>query len=167
MHALPFPLWNNDILNGTANTLGRFVSLEKDYHLIFNKRTAKVLVEIDVSKGILPKIDIVCNSRVFTQRLDYLNMPLKCSYFHETGHLRNTCHSLLQGQPLILGFSDLELYPVSPWNDSPSNSELSPTSPVEPSPPVDFTGMLTPLGPYDSSSPTIFSDLTIGELQYL
>ena len=36
---------------------------------------AKVLVEIDVSKGLLVELDIVCNDLVITQRLDYLNVP--------------------------------------------------------------------------------------------
>ena len=97
---------------------------------------AKVLIELDVSKGLLPDIDIVCNSSFFTQRLDYLNMPFRCSYCHETGHLRNKCTSLLHGRPLSLGFSYLE---------------LSPGSPPMASPPLDSMGTPTSVGPYDSS----------------
>ena len=35
--ALPFPLWNKDILADLANMIGRFVALEKDFLLIFDK----------------------------------------------------------------------------------------------------------------------------------
>ena len=152
MSALPFPLWNKEFLIGIANTLGRFVALEKYFHLIFDKRMARVLVELDVSKGLLPDIDIVCNSSVFTQILDYLNMPFRCSYCHETGHLRNKCSCLLHGHPLNLGFSD---------------SESSPGSPLEASPPLYSSGTPTHVGPYDSSSSTSFGDLTKGELKYI
>ena len=34
---LPFPLWNKYILMGLANSIGRFVSLEKEFHLLFDK----------------------------------------------------------------------------------------------------------------------------------
>ena len=73
---LPYPLWNKDILVALANLIGCFVALEKDFHLIFDKRMAKVLVEIDITKGLIPDIDIVCRDRVFTQRLDYLHFAI-------------------------------------------------------------------------------------------
>ena len=75
MHALPFPLWSKDILIGIANSIGRFVALEKDFHSSFDKRAARVLVELDVSHGLLPEIEIDCNSVVIVQNLDYLKMP--------------------------------------------------------------------------------------------
>ena len=74
--ALPFPLWNKDILTGLVNSIGCFVSLEKDY-LLFDKQTAKVLVELDISNGLLPEIEIVCGDHVISQRLDYLNLPFR------------------------------------------------------------------------------------------
>ena len=77
--SLPFTLWNKSILEGIANTMGRFVAVDDYFHHSFDKRMAQVLVEMDVSKGLLPDIDTVCNSSVFTQRMDYLNMPFKCS----------------------------------------------------------------------------------------
>ena len=42
--AFPFPLWNRYFLVGLENTLVRFVALEKDFHLLFDKSLAKVLV---------------------------------------------------------------------------------------------------------------------------
>ena len=64
--ALPYPLWNKDILVALANMIGRFVALEKDFHLIFEKWMAKVLVEVDITKGLIPKIEIDCGDRVIT-----------------------------------------------------------------------------------------------------
>ena len=84
-------------MTGLANSLGRFVSLEKDFHLIFDKQLVKELVELDISKGIIPEVDIVCGNRVITQKLDYLHMLFRCNFCHETGHLRNACALLRSG----------------------------------------------------------------------
>ena len=120
MPTLPFPLFPKDILTGISNTLGRFVALEKDFHTSFDKRTARVLVELDVSCGLLPKIEIDCNSVVITQKIDYLKMSFRCNYCHETSHLRKSCSFLLQDIPLTIGFTDsepsLESSPSSFWH---------------------------------------------------
>ena len=147
MSALPFPVWNKDFLIRLDNTLGRFVALEKYFHLIFDKRMAKVLVELDVSKGLLPEIEIDIGSSLIFQKLDYLNVPSCYSYHHETGHLRNTCASLHHGRPLKNGFSYLHSLPHSPLEVTPLV-----VSSVSPSPP----------GPYDTT--TIFGDLSDKDL---
>ena len=64
--ALPFPLWNKDVLINLTNLLGRFVALERDFHLIYDKRLAKILVEVDITKGLISKIDIVCGDIIIT-----------------------------------------------------------------------------------------------------
>ena len=64
--ALPYPLWNKDILIALENLIGCFVALEKDFHLIFDKWIAKVLVEVDITKGLIPELKIVYGDRVFT-----------------------------------------------------------------------------------------------------
>ena len=63
---LPYPLWNKDILIALANLIRRFVALEKNFHLIFDKQMAKVLVEVDITKGLIPEIEIDCGDRVIT-----------------------------------------------------------------------------------------------------
>ena len=83
---------------GLENSLGRFVALEKDFHLIFDKIMKRVLVELDVSKGLLADIDIVCGELIINQRLDYLHMPFRCNYCHDTGHLCKKCSLLLHGK---------------------------------------------------------------------
>ena len=113
---------------------------------------AKVLIELDVSKGLLAEIDIVCNYIMFPQRLYYLSMSFRCIFCHETGHLRNSCTSLLHGTPLHKGFSVA---------DPPSRSPMVGT------PPKVSTKDPSPAGLYGSSSPTPYDDLTKGELVYL
>ena len=166
MPALPFPLWSKDILTGIANTIGRFVALEKYFPTSFDKRTARVLVELDVSRGLLPEIEINCNSVVITQKLDYLKMSFRCSYCHETGHLRKSCCFLLQGISLIVGFTDSEpLLVSSPSSSSHLQNPLDTQPLIEPL--TNSPAPPTLIGPYDSSSPTSVGDLTKGELLFI
>ena len=58
--SLPFPLLSKSILEGIANTVGRFVAVDDDFHLTFDKRMARVLVEMDVSHGLPAEVEILC-----------------------------------------------------------------------------------------------------------
>ena len=50
--ALPFPLWSRSMLEGIGNTIGRFVAVEEDFMNSYDKRMAKILVEMDISVGL-------------------------------------------------------------------------------------------------------------------
>ena len=63
-----------------------------------------MLVELDISKGLLPEVDLICGDYVITQDIDYLHMPFRCNYCHETGHLHNSCALLHSGHPVKQGF---------------------------------------------------------------
>ena len=93
--SLPFPLWNLNILEGIANTIGRFVAVDEDFHLSFDKRMARVLVEFDISHGLPAEVEILCKERLLVQKLDYLHMPFHCSRCQEIRHLRCSCPSLM------------------------------------------------------------------------
>ena len=123
-------------------------------------------MELDVSHGILPEIEIDCNSVVITQKLDYLRMPFRCSYCHETGHLRKSCSFLLQGIPLSVGFADTD--PSLECSPSPTlqqHSSQDSQSLIDAS--TDFPTPPTMFGPYDSSFPTSVGDLTKEELLFI
>ena len=110
------------------------------------------MVELDISKGLLPEIDLLYGDPVITQRLDYLHMPFRCNYSHETGHLRNSCTLLRRGRSVKHGF-DLSSRSVSPSPEVsiPSVEPLEPTSEVI----------------YASSSPTPYEGLSKGELKFI
>ena len=61
---LPFPLWNKHVLEGIANTINRFVVVEADFHLAFDKKIACVLVELDISLGLPVEVEILCGERL-------------------------------------------------------------------------------------------------------
>ena len=76
--SLPFPLWNLNILKGIANTIGRFVAVGEDFHLSFDKRMSRVLVELDISHGLPAEMEILCKERLLVQKLDYLHVSFHC-----------------------------------------------------------------------------------------
>ena len=90
---LPFPLWNRSLLEGVGNTIGRFVALEEDFMNSYDKRKAKILVELDITKGLPAKVEILCHECLFIQRLDFLGIPFRCSVCREIGHLHRDCPS--------------------------------------------------------------------------
>ena len=113
---------------------------------------AKVLVEVDITKGLISEIDIVCGDFVTTQRLDYLHMSFRCNYCHKMGHLRNTYHRLCTGHPTKCGFNSLHV----PDPSHPVAISLHDV-PLE-----DSTDII-----YASSSPSTFDDLSKGQLMYI
>ena len=62
-------------MEGIANTIGIFVSMDDDFHLAFDKRVAWVLVEMDVSLGLPAEVEIPCMDRLLIKKLDYLHVP--------------------------------------------------------------------------------------------
>ena len=107
--SLPFPLWNLNILEGIANTIGRFVAVDEDFHLSFDKMMAQVLVELDVSLGLPAEVEILCKEQLLVHKLDYLHVPFRCNRCRNTRHLWRTCPSLLDERTC----SSLEGTPVA------------------------------------------------------
>ena len=64
---MPFPLWSINILEGIANTIAIFVAVEDDYHLTYDKRMERVLVEMDISHGLPTEIEILCKEHLLVQ----------------------------------------------------------------------------------------------------
>ena len=88
---IPFPLWNKHILEGIANSIGRFVAMDEDFHISFDKRMAQVLVELDISLGLPAKVEILCNEHLLVQKHDYLHVLFRYRRCHDTGHLQRSC----------------------------------------------------------------------------
>ena len=78
-------------MEGIGNTIGRFVAMEDDFHLAYDKRVARILTEMDISWGLPVEVEILCNERLLIQRLDYLHIPFRFSYCRSVDHLRNSC----------------------------------------------------------------------------
>ena len=79
------------MLEFIGNTIGRFVTVEEDFMKSYDKRMAKMLVEMDISVGLSADVEILCHEFLFSQCLDYLNIPFRCSCCREVGHLHREC----------------------------------------------------------------------------
>jgi hypothetical protein len=64
-------VWCERSLDIVANTIRRFVAFNGVPLLVSNKRRDKVLVEMDLRRGLLVEVDIEWGDRSFTQKLDY------------------------------------------------------------------------------------------------
>ena len=64
---LPFPLWNRSLLEGIGDTIGHFVAVEDDFMNSYDKRMARILVELDISMGLPADIEILCFECLFSQ----------------------------------------------------------------------------------------------------
>ena len=54
-----------NIIEGIANTIGRFVAVDEDFHLSFDKRVPRGLVKLDISLGLPAEVEILCKDRLF------------------------------------------------------------------------------------------------------
>lgn len=130
---LPFPLWSKSILEGIGNTIGRFVAVEDDFLQVYDKRMARILVELDISRGLPAEVELLCEERLLIQRLDYLYVPFRCSICRSIGHLRHSCPSRFAGGDL----SDASLDKIgSPAPRPPSHSHSGTV--LDSSPPVEI-----------------------------
>lgn len=88
---LPFFLWTEAVFQSIGNTLGTF--LEADMSFIETKAmgTARILTNLDLSKGLAKTIPLQYKDYVFEQILDYEHLPFRCHICHDYGHLANHC----------------------------------------------------------------------------
>jgi hypothetical protein len=56
----------------------------------------RILVEIDIHLGLLETLDIQWRDQLFSQRMDYLGLPFRCTLCRKTGHLRSTCQGIVE-----------------------------------------------------------------------
>jgi hypothetical protein len=56
-----------------------------------SRKIGKILVEMDIHCGLPEVIEIEWRGRRVLQRLDYLDIPFRCSLCRSTGHLRRDC----------------------------------------------------------------------------
>ena len=70
-----------------GEALGDFLLVDIVSSNVFRTTYACILVEIDVSKGLLEKIMLVTPIGSWIQLLDYEGVPFQCRKCHKSGHL--------------------------------------------------------------------------------
>lgn len=79
-------LWTEEILTSLANRLGTFVQSDKNSLFGTEKKVTRVMVELDLNKGLPTEIDIVWGKTSFRQCLEYHGLPFRCFKCQHTGH---------------------------------------------------------------------------------
>ena len=110
---------------------------------------AKILVEMDLTTGLPLELDIICHERIIQQRLDYLNLPFRCSIYSAVVHLRRTCPEFRKK------------------NASPSSSPLSQAHDPSPSPNSRVIDVVEPSKGTLSQACYFFYDAIEQDLQFI
>jgi hypothetical protein len=104
--ALPLQFWNKAALEAIGNSLGSFLSVDNSSLLNPSRKIGKVLVEMNIHGGLPELLEIEWRGKRYSQRLDYLGIPFRCSHCHSTGHLKKFC----RGQEEKEAYEDSALY---------------------------------------------------------
>jgi hypothetical protein len=56
-----------------------------------SRKIGKVLVEMNIHGGLPELLEIEWRGKQYSQRLDYLGIPFRCSRCHSIGHRRKFC----------------------------------------------------------------------------
>lgn len=89
--SLPLEFRNKEAIMAIGNELVQFLHVEPNLLIGEDKRIYTVLVEIDVHKGLLVKLEIEWRGRSYNHILDYWGIPFHCSIFFQVGQLRREC----------------------------------------------------------------------------
>ena len=150
---LPLHLWNAKSLEAIENTLGRFISVDKEAIATPTKMVAKVLVELDIHEGLLESIDIEWRGHHTCQKLDYLGIPFRCTLCRQTGHLRKHCTGFVEEEK-----TEESMLEISSHIDSPEvNTEDSYPDLLEAKDPADLDSII---GKLKQVCPTLYFTLT-------
>ena len=88
---LPLHFWVNSIFKEIGEALGDFRMVDSQSFEHFHSTYARILVDINVSKGLLAEIILNHSKGSWTQLLDFEGLPLRCKKCFNTGHLATKC----------------------------------------------------------------------------
>lgn len=84
---LTLHFWQDLVLEVVGEAIGDFMSVDSESPNVYKTMYARILMEIDVSKGLPKKIKLAYPTGPWIQLLDYEDIPFRCRKFHKTGHL--------------------------------------------------------------------------------
>jgi len=87
---LSLHLWNEGAIRAIGDSLGNFIAFDTLSLTGSSRKMGRLLVEMDITIGLLKTLEIEWRGRKLLQTLDYLGLPFRCNRCRETGHLRRT-----------------------------------------------------------------------------
>lgn len=79
-----------------AQSLGRPIFFDEVCLFAADKRSARILVEMDTSEGLPETLKIIWGDKIIFQPLDYWKIPFMCLNCRGVGHLINSCKEPLR-----------------------------------------------------------------------
>lgn len=73
-------LLNVGTLEALVKIFGKIVLIDEKYLNAMDKRVARLLVEVDISKGLVLEFKLVWRNKVFTQKVQYWRAPFRCIF---------------------------------------------------------------------------------------
>ena len=90
---LPLHLWVDSVLEAVGEAIGDFLMVDNASSNVYRTTYARILVEVDTSKGLPASICLASPFGDWNQCLDYEGIPFRCRKCHKTGHLATSCSS--------------------------------------------------------------------------
>ena len=84
---LPLHFWLDSILEVVGEVLRDLLLVDLASSNVYRTTYVHILVEIDVSKGLLEMIKLACPNGSWIKLLDYEGIPFKCRKCHKIDHL--------------------------------------------------------------------------------
>lgn len=88
---LPLHLWHDSLLEEGGDALGDFLMVDDESSGILHSTYARILVEINVSKGLPAEVLLKSSKGSWVQSLDYEGIPFRCRRCFNTGHSAAHC----------------------------------------------------------------------------
>jgi hypothetical protein len=83
---LPMQFWNTHRFAAIGNLLGSYLEVDMSFEDTGYMTVARILVKINLRKGLLQEITIDSAAGTFVQTLDYEGIPFRCHRCHVYGH---------------------------------------------------------------------------------
>jgi len=88
---LPLHYWEPIHFKNIGNILGTFLEADLSYLETFDQRVARILVSINLREGLAEQMNLIWDSEVTLQILDYENVPFRCRRCYVYGHPASEC----------------------------------------------------------------------------
>lgn len=88
---LPLNLWHPKVLEAIGNCLGVFLKADLSYMQTGRRTVARILVGLQIYKGLADKLPIQYTCGTHVHALDYEGLPFCCHRCHKWGHLVAEC----------------------------------------------------------------------------
>ena len=125
MSSLPIKLWDKVSLEKIRNLVGKIIFFDEKMRDCADKRCARILAKVDISKGLVVKLEINWGTTVFLQPLEYWGLPFRYLVCISIGHLKKECWDIFPTIRNVQGLKSRHLVKKGLVNGDTSNSNAS------------------------------------------